>query len=159
MVARCDFRNPYHRSCAPNQERLVPTAAPPTQQPQRRLGPHPHTDIQKPAGWVRPYIARYIAVRNPVAARYRSSFSCLGGKGCGLIDKILIGHREALEFECDCADHYGRGDRRAWFQIFGSYTDGVLTALCCGWTEKAAGWYCPRCSRETPSQQGEVTSR
>ena len=65
------------------------------------------------------------------------------GEVRGLINTIRIGQREALEFECDCTDHYGRRDRRAWFQIFGSYSDGVLTARCCDWTESAAGWICP----------------
>src|SRR6476620_11670949 len=66
----------------------------------------------------------------------------------GLIKAIRIGQREALEFECDCEDHDDRRDQRAWFQIFGSYSDGVLLARCCGWTEGAGGWACPECSRK-----------
>ena len=72
----------------------------------------------------------------------------LGGRNYDLISAIYIGLSEVLEFACDSPEHVGRRDKRAWFQPFKSYSDGVLLARSCGWTESADGWFCPACSRK-----------
>ena len=77
----------------------------------------------------------------------------MGGRGCDLIKAIRVGQREVLEFECDGVDHDGRQHRRAWFQLFQTYDDGVRSALYCGWTESTGGWLCSQCSRKAPTEK------